>query len=410
MEELLFNEVELEKLLILNQVKTRQITQREAGCKLSLSDRQIRRLLKQTESLGFTGIKPKPKGGNRAFEHDFKDSVLTIVREFYSDYGPTLASEKLDERHDLKVNKETLRQWMMEAGLWKGRARKRARIHQSRQRRSRFGEMVQIDGSHHDWFEGRAPKCCLYVFVDDATSRLLGLHFERSETTLGYMTLMESYLMAYGRPISLYSDKHSIFKTTREQNIDSYVQDTQLHRALRELSIELICAHSAQAKGRVERANGTLQDRLIKEMRFKNISSIEDANKYLPEFMEAYNRRFAVEASNPEDAHRALNKDAASLKRILSVQNTRKLTKNLEFSFNCSTYQIKTKTTGYRLRNKAVKICEQTDGAVVVLCDNQVLEYEIFMPFKQIKMADCKEINDVVDEVVAENDSLSLAA
>jgi transposase InsO family protein len=410
MEEVLFNEVELEKLLILNQVRTRHLTQKEGALKLGLSDRQIRRLLNQTKALGATGIKPKPKGGNRAFDNEVKDSVITILTEFYSDYGPTLAAEKLKERHGLKVNKETMRQWMMEAGLWKGRARKKARIHQSRQRRSRFGEMVQIDGSHHDWFEGRAPKCCLYVFIDDATSRLLGLRFEKSETTLGYMTLMERYLMTYGRPVSFYSDKHSVFKTTREQNVDSYVQDTQLHRALRELGIELICAHSPQAKGRVERANGTLQDRLIKEMRFRNISSIEDANRYLAEFMEDYNSRFAVEASNPEDAHRILNKDTASLKMILSVQNTRKLTKNLEFSFNCRTYQIKTKTTGYRLRDKAVKICEQTDGTVVVLCDNEALEYEVFMPFKQIRMADCKEINDVVDEVVAANESILLAA
>jgi len=410
MEELLFNEVELEKLLILEKARSRDLTQKEAGNQLGLTERQVRRLLRRIADFGPAGIKPKPKGGNRAFNTAFKSSVLSIVTEYYYDYGPTLAAEKLEERHGLKVNKETIRQWMIEVGHWKGRARKKARIHQSRQRRPRFGEMVQIDGSHHDWFEGRGSKCCLYVFIDDATSKLLGLRFEKSETTLGYMTLMEQYLMKHGRPVAFYSDKHSIFKTTPAQNVDRYIQDTQLHRALRELGIELICAHSAQAKGRVERANGTLQDRLIKEMRFRGISNIEEANNYLPDFIEDYNRRFGVEAASPEDAHRALQRDVSSLKRTLSTQHTRKLTKNLEISFNCTTYQIKTKTTGYRLRNKIVTICEQTDGTVVILCDNVALEYEVFKPLNQIRMADYKEINDVVDEVMAANDSQLLAA
>jgi len=162
---------------------------------------------------------------------------------------------------------------MMEVGLWKGRSRQKARIHQSRDRRPRFRELVQIDGSPHDWFESRAPKCCLLVMIDDATSRLIFMRFEESETTFGYMRCVSgSHLKRYGRPVAYYSDRHSIFKTTREQCVDRMLQDTQLHRALKDLKIDLICANSPQAKGRVERANSTLQDRLIKEMRLKGIS------------------------------------------------------------------------------------------------------------------------------------------
>ncbi len=410
MKEILFNEVELDRLLTLNHVRSRSLTQVEAGLQLGISERQVRRLLKQMAVEGCLGIKAKHKGGNRTFPAGFKTQVLNTVIEFYPDYGPTLASEKLESRNGLKVNKETLRQWMVESGLWQGRIRKQARIHQGRERRSRFGELIQIDGSHHDWFEGRSPKCCLLVFIDDATSKLIGLRFDKSETTLAYMSLIEHHLITYGRPISYYSDKHSIFKTTREQSLDRRLQDTQVHRALRELRIELICAHSSQAKGRVERANKTLQDRLIKEMRLREISTIEEANLFLPDFILEYNQRFSIEAMSSEDAHRPVHHDLAGLKRILSVQSTRKLTKNLEFSFFGKIYQIKTKTTGYRLRHKTIKVCEQSDGTLEILCDNEPLEYVVLGQSEHVKMADCKEINGIIDEIIAASDLGFLAA
>ena len=295
MNDLNLTEAELDRLLILHQVRDRSVTQKEAGKRLGISERQVRRLLKRINGKGASGIKPLAKGGNRSFDSSFKALVISKVKESYPDFGPTLASEKLEERDRLKVNKETLRQWMIEESLWKGRSRKQARIHQSRPRRSRFGELVQIDGSHHNWFEGRGEKCCPLVFIDDATSKILNMRFDESETTLGYMTLIQQHLLTHGRPIAYYSDKHSIFKTTREQCLDGRIQDTQLHRALRSLQIELICAHSSQAKGRVERANKTLQDRLVKEMRLRNISSVEDANAFVPHFLLDYNQRFAAE-------------------------------------------------------------------------------------------------------------------
>jgi transposase len=229
------------------------VSQKEAGERLGLTTRQIRRLMVRVRQEGAIGIKPQRQGGNRSFKKGFKEEVLRIVQRKYQGFGPTFASEKLFGE-GVKVNKETLRQWMMGATLWQGRPRKSVRIHQSRLRRPKFGELIQIDGSHHDLFEGRAAKCCLLVFIDDATSKLISLLFRERETTLGYMTLVKRHVQTYGRPLAYYSDKHSIFKTTREDSIDGKYEDTQLHRALRSLQIELICAHSPQAKGRVERA------------------------------------------------------------------------------------------------------------------------------------------------------------
>lgn len=275
-------EIDLDRVIIIQRLKDRLLTQVDAATQLGICERQVRRLLRRVESGGFEQLAPKYSGGNRLLKEEIKVQVIAAIREKYADFGPTFAAEKLEQHEGLKVSKETLRKWMIEVGLWKGRSRKKARIHQSRERRSRFGELVQIDGSHHDWFEGRGSKCCLLVFIDDATGRLLGLYFDKSETTLGYMRVVKDHLRLYGRPLAYYSDRHSIFKTTREQSVDGRFADTQLHRALRELKIGLICAHSPQAKGRVERANQTLQDRLIKELRLRGISSIEQANAYIP--------------------------------------------------------------------------------------------------------------------------------
>lgn len=392
---------ELDRLLMIEQVKARLLTQEEAGNRLGISSRQVRRILKSYSASGAKGITSQHKGGNRAFGSDFKEQVLSCIKEKYLDFGPAFASEKLMELEGLRVNRETLRTWMIESGLWKGRSRKKARIHQSRERRARFGELVQIDGSHHDWFEGRAPKCCLLVFIDDATSQILSLYFFESETTQGYLKMVERHIKAYGRPIAYYSDKHSIFRTTREECIDRRLEDTQFHRALRELKIELICAHSPQAKGRVERANKTLQDRLIKELRLRGISSMETANEYLPEFISSYNERFGVEAASKEDAHLPVVQNEASLSGILSVRYERKLSKNLEFHFENRTYQIKTETTGYRLRHKAVEICERHDGSIKVWCDGSQLAYKVISKVKISKHfgVDFKQINAVMNAI-----------
>ena len=397
-------EADLDRVLIIQRLKEHLLTQGEASEQLGLCERQVRRLLRRVESEGFEALVPRYCGGNRLFNPDTKMHVIEIVRQKYPDFGPTFAAEKLEECEGLKVSRETLRQWMIESGIWKGRVRKKARVHQSRDRRSRFGELIQIDGSPHDWFEGRGPKCCLLVFIDDATSKIVGLYFDKSETTLAYMKLIGEHLSKYGRPIAYYSDKHSIFKTTREQSVDGRLQDTQLHRALKDLKIELICAHSPQAKGRVERANKTLQDRLIKELRLRGISSIEQANAYAPEFIAAYNKKFGVVAQNAQDAHRPVHHDRATLERTLSVHTTRKLSKNLEFSHKGCLYQILTKTTGYRLRGKAVTLCQHVDGRMDVVCEGALLEYKVLTKNPRILEGDSKEINGIVDDLVKQLD------
>jgi|SRR5277367_1924167 len=399
---IVLSEKEMDRLCVLRQVKDRQLTQEAAGQRLELSSRQIRRLLKQVEHCGTQGIKRRKAGGNRTFPDDFKVQVMEIVKMTYADFGPTFAAEKLLECNGLGVNRETLRQWMIEGGLWKGRPRKKARIHQSRERRPRFGELVQIDGSHHDWFEGRALACCLLVFIDDATSKILSMSFEPSETTVGYLRCLRDHLTTYGRPLAYYSDKHSIFKTTRKDCVDGRFTDTQVHRALRELQIELICAHSSQAKGRVERVNQTLQDRLIKEMRLRQISTIEEGNAYLGSFLTQHNKRFAVQAENAVDAHRPLYHESEALKHILSVQSTRKVTKNLEFSHNCNLYQIQRPGGGYHLRNAAVTVCEHTDGTIEVFYKSESLQYKVKQQtLKQPSTLDTKEINPFLNQLVS---------
>lgn len=393
-------EAEMERICVLREVKERQLTQAEGGQRLGLTSRQIRRLLKRVEDQGLQGIKSCRLGGNRAFSEDYKTQVMATIKGNYADFGPTFASEKLLECQGLKINRETLRQWMIEASMWNGRPRKSARIHQSRERRPRLGELVQIDGSHHDWFEGRAPQCCLLVFIDDATSKILALRFEPSETTLGYLRCIEDHLKTHGRPLAYYSDKHSIFKTTRKACIDGRLADTQVHRALRDLQIELICAHSSQAKGRVERVNKTLQDRLIKEMRLRHISTIEEANAYLPSFLARHNKRFGVQATNSADSHRPLYHKPEALKRILSVQSIRKLSKNLEFSHNCNLYQIQRHGGGYRFRHAAVTVCEHTDGTVEIFYENESLQYKVQVhSTSQPLTVDTKEINPLMDQL-----------
>ena len=390
---------ELDRLLIINQVIQGQMSQVDASHILNLSPRQMRRLVKRVKADGFSGVKPRHKGSNRLFCTELKDKIMWIVRTKYSDFGPTFACEKLLEE-GYKVSKETLRHWMMSDGLWKGKKRKMIRCHQSRERRPRFGELVQIDGSHHDWFEGRRDKCCLLVFIDDATSQIIGARFEESETTLGYMRLVKDHIQTLGRPIAYYSDRHSIFKTTRENVVDGKYPDTQFVRALRTMNIELICAHSPQAKGRVERAHKTLQDRLIKEMRLEEINTIEKANAYLPAFIKKYYDRFAVQPLTNEDAHRPNPYTQEHLNQILSIQETRRVSKNLEFSFESKTYQITTQNVANRLKHKTVSVCQMMDGQLLVTREGMNLSFTIQPKQKRNLQADTKEINNMVDQIV----------
>lgn len=332
---------EANRLSVMQQIDKKILSLKKASEELGVSLRQIKRIRKRYLSQRAPGLISKHRGKTspNRIEAKLKAGVIKILqRDEYAGFGPTFAQEKLRQREGYHLSDETLRQWMIEAGLWKAKARKNRRVYQRRIRRSRFGELLQGDGSRHAWFEDRGEECTIVIFIDDATSQLTAGKFVLAETTCAYQEILEEHLKKYGRPLGLYVDKHSIFRTARVYNNPNEGR-THFGRVLQELDIELICAHSPQAKGRVERANGTLQDRLIKEMRLRGINTIEKANEYLPLFIEEYNRKFGVEPRNPEDAHRALREED-NLERIFARRSMRKISKNLSFQYEGAFYQL----------------------------------------------------------------------
>jgi transposase len=367
----------------------------------------VGRLVKKLLEGGEKALILKEKPGRPGVLRQKKAEIMEIVARHYHDFGPTLAGEKLEERHGIKVSRETLRKWMMEAGLWTAKKAKKARIHQSRERRPQFGELVQIDGSFHDWFEGRAPKCCLIVFIDDATSKIIHMRFEKAETIYGYMRAVKAHIEAFGRPVAYYSDRHAIFLTTRDQ--DNLYQDTQFKTALNELGIGLICAKSPQAKGRVERSNQTLQDRLVKELRLENISSMEAANVFLDTFTQKYNDRFAVPPACPEDAHRPLLQSSEALSLILSTSDVRKVTKNLEVRWHNRILQLQNIKERRRIQQGKVKVCELYTGEIKILYNGKLLDYKVLSTKTPPSIADDKEVNGVVETLLAQQDSQQAA-
>ena len=363
---------ESDRVSVVREVVERRLRQSEAAGRLGVSVRQVKRLARRYRERGAAGLVSGRRGRrpNNAIDGAVRRAVLGLVRERYPDFGPTFAREKLVERHGHRLSVETLRQWMIEDGLWEAKARRELRAHPSRPRRDCLGDLVQIDGSPHDWFEGRGPRCTLIAYVDDATSRLLAAGFFPAETTEAYMTTTRAHLAAHGRPVAYYSDRYGVFRVNRR---DREGELTQFARALRTLDVESIHAGSPQAKGRVERANRTLQDRLVKEMRLLGIGGIEAGNAYLPTFMADYNRRFGVAPRNPLDAHRAVLHGDRELDLILCEQHARKVTKGLTVSFEGRTYQVTGHGRGYRLRGAAVTVCKGFDGTVTVLRDGREL-------------------------------------
>ena len=368
---------EVDRLEVIREVLGRRLRQREAGERMGICVRQVKRLVRRYRELGARGLKSGHRGRQapNAIAPEVRREILGVVRERYEDFSPTLAQEKLTELHGYGVSVETLRKWMAQEGLWRSRKRRGMRVHQSRPRRPALGELVQIDGSPHRWFEDRGRYCTLIVFIDDATSRLMALRFAEAETTEAYMRTLRGYLDEHGRPVALYSDKHSIFRVNLK---DREGEVTQFTRALKTLDIQPIHANTPQAKGRVERANETLQDRLVKELRLRGLDSMEEANAFLPEFMADYNRRFAVPPQNPQDAHRRVLHDAASLDLILSLHATRKLSRNLTLRYQNREYQILGQGKGYRLRSSPVTVCEDFDGRLSLWCQGKTLDYRIF--------------------------------
>ena len=373
---------ELTRLEVIQRVKRKTLKQRQAAELLSISVRQVKRLCRAYQASGAAGLisKRRSRPSNNRLPDKTINKARQLLRTRYPDFGPTLATEKL-AIEGLSLSVETVRQLLIGEGLWKAKSVRRPVIHQLRERRARLGELVQIDGSPHDWFEGRAPKCTLLVFVDDATSRLMYLQFVEAETTFNYFAAVRSYITEFGKPLAFYSDKFGVFRVNIP-NALSGAGLTQFGRALKELQIELICAHSPQAKGRVERANQTLQDRLTKELRLRDLSSLAAANAYLPEFIADYNQRFAVAPRSAESAHRRLAK-GEDLERVLTLCERRTLSKNLTLSYNNVIYQIKTRRPAYTMRGAHVEVREKSNGEITIEYKQRPLEYTVYCEQEQ---------------------------
>ncbi|MGH7210042.1 MAG: ISNCY family transposase, partial [Acetobacteraceae bacterium] len=296
---------EFSRLDVLLRVQSGRLRVADACALIGVRRRQVFRLLRGLEQDGATSLLSKRRGqpSNNRLPVEVRTLALSMVRERYADFGPTLAAEKLAAHHGCSISRETLRGWMIADCLWKDRRHRLPSPHQPRRRRDCLGELVQIDGSEHAWFEDRGPVCTLLAFVDDATSRLMALRFVASESAFDYFRTTRAYLEMHGKPVAFYSDKHNIF---RVNNGEGGERITQFGRALAALNIDIICANSPQAKGRVERAFGTLQDRLVKELRLEGIATVGAANAWLPEFIASYNAHFGREPTNAKDLHRAL--------------------------------------------------------------------------------------------------------
>jgi hypothetical protein len=365
---------ELDRLQVMSRLAERRLTQRRAAVLLGLSARQVRRLYRAFRRDGAKGLASRRRGrpSNRRLPAATREHAPRLVRERYRDFGPTFAHQKLTEEHGLGCSVETLREWMTAAALWVPRAQRTRRSQPPRPRRACLGELVQIDGSEHAWFEDRGPVCTLLVYVDDATSRLMELAFADVESTFDYFRATRRYLERHGRPMAFYSDRLSVFHVHARDRARTGRGMSQFGRALQALNIELLCARSPEAKGRVERAHGTLQDRLVKELRLRGLNDPGAAAPFLPAFMADYNRRFAKPPAVAYDAHRPL-RPADDLSQLFTLQETRRISRQLTVHYKRDLYVLEDSVATRRLRGATAIVSEAEDGTVTIRANGRVL-------------------------------------
>jgi hypothetical protein len=334
---------ELRRVHVIRHAMEHKITQVKAGALLGLTPRQIRRLIMRVRHEGEAGLAHRGRGqpSNRRIAEPIKAKILRLYTTRYGDFGPTLAAEKLAERHGITLSDETLRLWLRAQGI--DHFTRRKRPHRAwRERRGHRGELVQVDGSHHDWFEGRGPRGVLMAYIDDASSRVYARFYEY-EGTLPAMDSFQRYVTRYGVPLAVYADKHTTYQSPAPPTVDDQLAGvkptSQFGRALGELGVELIPAHSPQAKGRVERLFGTFQDRLIKELRLAGVATLDEANRFLEGYLPIYNRRFVVQPAQAADLHRP-SPARGELARILCIQTTRVLRRDWTVAHHGQLYQI----------------------------------------------------------------------
>ena len=369
-------QAERDRLVALKKAKKKLITQKEAAEELGITERHVRRLLRALKRRGdqavahaLRGLPSKRKIG----EETAREAIAILSQPVYRGFGPTLASEYLAKKHKIEVSRETVRQWMVEAKLWRARKQHVEEIHEWRPRRSRFGELVQWDTSDHDWLEGRGEQMLLINMIDDATSRWFA-RFVGSDSTVENMNLVERYVKRHGRPLAYYTDKAAIFQTAEKTKRGesaagkdrAELPPTQIGRALQELGITWIAAHSPQAKGRVERGFSTAQDRLVKGLRVAAVTTMEQANQYLEsEFLPWVNATLAVAPAKADDAHRPLEKHH-DLAAILSHVESRRVNNDYTIEFEAKVYQIARKDICTGLRGAVVRVEKRRDGSVAV--------------------------------------------
>ena len=357
---------EIDRLMLISQIEQEKISVLEASSLMELSQRQIYRILKRVKAEGAKGIMHKLRGriSNRGFPEELKEEIIKIYKKRYSDYGPTLFSEMLEEYHNISMNRETLRNWLRQRSITTSIRKKRPH-RRKRERRSCYGELLQFDGSHHDWFESRGVECCLLNGVDDATGRVY-LKFASSENTEDVLLTMWEYVNKYGIPRSIYTDRGSVYYAKEKL--------TDFGRAMKQLNVELIIAKSPQAKGRVERFNRTLQDRLIKALRREGISNIAEANRYLQEvFINKFNQRFAV---NPElpDVHRLAK--GYKLENIFCYKTYRQVRNDYTINLNGGYIQLLKGTAPLPKPKQNVTICKWLNGQMHIYFNEQELSYK----------------------------------
>jgi transposase len=364
---LCMSQKERDRLGVMRQLKCGELTQGQAAKLLGLSSRQVRRLTRRYQAEGDAGLvhRLRNRQSNRRISAKVEEQVVGLLRKRYLGFGPTLAAEYLLDKEKISVSRETLRGWMVERKLWNSHPR-RVRARQWRERRACFGELVQMDTSIHEWFEERGEKAVLISMIDDATSRLW-TRFYPADSTSTNMAMLCSYFRRFGRPVALYADKASHFKTTRRADLEEALEgrgaETQIARALRELGIQYIAANSPQAKGRVERSFQTAQDRLVKGMRLERISTIAEANRYLEkEFLPSWNRLFTVKPTSLADAHRPLG--GHDLNAILSVQETRTVGNDYTLRHGGKLFQLDSSEITVGLKRSKVIVEERLDGGI----------------------------------------------
>ncbi len=382
---------ERRRLEIFSRVKDKLITLKKATDLLGLSYRHVRRVCKRYRDEGDKGLVHKGRGkpSNRRIDEDIRKAVLKLYAQKYEDFGPTLASEHLGLSDGYEINRETLRGWLIKEGIWQ-KKRRRKKHRAWRERKEHIGELVQMDGSHHDWFEGRGEETVLMVMVDDASSRTYA-RFGNSETTRAAMETFHRYTDRYGLPQSLYVDRDSIYRCERQPTVEEQLKQTgpltQFGRAMNTLGVRIVPAYSPQAKGRVERTNGTFQDRLVKEMRLEGIKTIEEGNQFLEEaFLPKYNEKFNVMPNKEEDLHRPIPEDIV-LEEVLCFEESRQVQNDWTVSWRNQFFQLTKRNEALGLVKQRITVREKLDGTIQLVYKRHTLVFKE-LPERSEKMAD----------------------